>query len=166
MKHLFILLILLLVMPASSNGQTLENHAWNVRSIPSDELKGTKADTMYIYVEEGMGYFAYQHNNKSEYAIKCDNGNLFDVHANPWSFPAGSIDVNAIIGLYDNNDKLVDKLEDKLDVGKVHNIASTRKKHKGIAKKIIDWIESGKGYVRIVAPRLGKSSFDIKVPKR
>lgn len=161
-----IMLLCLLMFTLQSYGQKLENLRWNIRPVQSDELKGTQADTMYIYKVDGMGYFGYHQNNKGEYLIRCDNNNLFDVKANMWFFPAGTIDVQATIGLYNDSDKLIEKLDDKLDAGKIHNSASSRKKHKGIAKKIINWLETSNGYVRIVAPRLGTTDFDIIVPHR
>lgn len=156
-----LLFLLLMLVPLVSNAQ----YKWEVDYEPADELKGTKADSVYFYLCDSVGSFTYRYNSHDTFVLYSTKGS-FKCRYNGWSLPKNAIQTNATIGLYDDNGELKDKFEYALNVGNDFNIAFSRLQYKKYARKVISWLESGKGYVRIVAALRNGLDFDLVVPHR
>ena len=83
-------------------------------------------------------------------------------------------DLDQLVGIYDENNKLTEKFKMWLDRSdnKANRVVKTRNAggmsnpvgQKGKVKKIFKALQSDKGYVRIVAERFHSTDFDIKIP--
>ena len=178
MRKLFsIAMFVLAFMTASAQG------TWKTIETPADELKGEKGGTHYKYSVEGLGEIEiYDWNDWLFRVTTYDGGFDFDeiktkqvynsdlsVRTVPLSTPKYKCDV--LMGLYDNNDALKEKLELEMEVDqnqKCQNLTinkswyfypQTGRK----VKKLFKAMREGKGYLRIVAKRKEMPDFDIKI---
>ena len=178
MRKLFSITIFVLAfMTASAQG------TWTTIETPADELKGEKGGTHYKYSVEGLGEIEiYDWNDWLFRVTTYDGGFDFDeiktkqvynsdlsVRTVPLSTPKYKCDV--LMGLYDNNDALKEKLELEMEVDqnqKCQNLTinknwyfypQTGRK----VKKLFKAMREGKGYLRIVAKRKEMPDFDIKI---
>ena len=178
MRKLFSITIFVLAfMTASAQG------TWITIETPADELKGEKGGTHYKYSVEGLGEIEiYDWNDWLFRVTTYDGGFDFDeiktkqvynsdlsVRTVPLSTPKYKCDV--LMGLYDNNDALKEKLELEMEVDqnqKCQNLTinknwyfypQTGRK----VKKLFKAMREGKGYLRIVAKRKEMPDFDIKI---
>ena len=166
MKKLFLILLLLPTL-------VMAQGKWEKVIVPADELKGEEGGTVYSYNVEGVGsliiwdwsYFQFRLvSDTSQFNIKT--GYLQFSH----SYYAG---VTALIGIYDENDEMVDKIELWLDCEDNHGNRFVRTRdlggmlnpvgQKGKVKKLFKALQSNSGYVRIVAERFNTTDFDIKI---
>ena len=178
MRKLFSITIFVLAfITASAQG------TWTTIETPADDLKGEKGGTHYKYSVEGLGEIEiYDWNDWLFRVTTYDGGFDFDeiktkqvynsdlsVRTVPLSTPKYKCDV--LMGLYDNNDALKEKLELEMEVDqnqKCQNLTinknwyfypQTGRK----VKKLFKAMREGKGYLRIVAKRKEMPDFDIKI---
>lgn len=144
---------------------------WEVTKHEADDLKGTTAYTSYMFSEPGVGSFVFWSNLDGQFRIVSDNGIFnYKVTSTKYATYRGE---SIIVGLYDKDDKLIERIEMWLDcesdkptfletrnAGKMFNPIGQAKK----VKKIMAHLNSGTGYLRFVAARYGKTDFDLKVP--
>lgn len=166
MKKLFLSLVFTMVSIASF-GQN-----WSTKSHEADELTEQDSYTSYVYEDPNVGSFIYWSNQKDQFRIISKNGifNYESVYNQGGSHYCG---FDIIVGLYDENNKLVEKFSMWLDCpssdgkptfgetrnrGKLFNPIGQSKK----VKKILTHLQTT-GYVRILADLYGNSKFDLKV---
>jgi hypothetical protein len=129
-------------------------NGWNNTVFDADELKGTESYTSYYYEDvNGMVVFF---SNESYYKLVTNSG-IFDYGKYD--------DVIVTVGFYDINNKLIKKEQSAFYVSSKNSgscFLSPSLKERGVFFK--KYIEEEKGYVRIIAPRYGRSDFDIKIP--
>ena len=165
MKRILFVLIAVLSCVAA-NAQK-----WEVTKHEADDLKGTEAYTSYMFSEPGVGSFVFWSNHDGHYRLISDDG-IFNYERIASQFGAYRGE-DVIVGLYDNDNNLVERIEmwldcesdkptflETRDAGKFLNPTGQAKK----VKKIMKHLNSGKGYIRFVAARYGKTDFDLKVP--
>ena len=176
-KQLTIAMLLLVGLAASAQG------IWTTVKTPADELKGEKGGTHYKYSVEGLGEIEiYDWNDWLFKVTTYDGGFNFDeiktkqvynsnlsVRTVPLSTP--KYKCNVLMGLYDNNEALKEKIELEMEVDqhqKCQNLTinkswyfypQTGRK----VKKLFKSMREGKGYLRIVANRKEMPDFDIKI---
>lgn len=161
MKKILVLLLIVSI-PLLSFAQ-----GWSRTDYPADELKGNKAYTAYTYQLQDLGAFIFFSSEDGQYRITCTDG-IFGVER-----INGYVGQQITVGIYDDNDKLVDKFKMWLDAldGTNYDVLTTRNAgtmsnpmgQKGKVKKILKCIIGGSGYVRFLAPRHNKTDFDFKV---
>jgi len=152
MKKFIMALVCLMTMVLSVNAQ----NGWNKTVFNADELKGTESYTSYYYEDvNGMVVFF---SNEPCYKLVTQSG-IFDYGV------LGDDDVIVTIGFYDINNKLIKKEQSAFYVSSKDKgscfLSAALKERGAFFKK---YIEEEKGYVRIIAPRYGRSDFDIKIP--
>lgn len=161
MKKILVLL-LIVSLPLVSFAQ-----GWSRTDFPADELKGNESYTAYSYDLPGYGSFIFFSDEDGQYRLKSSDG-IFDVES-----IQGYVGQQITVGIYDDNDKLVEKFNMWLDALNKTNfdILTTRNAggmfnptgQKSKVKKILKCINGGSGYVRFLAPRYNKTDFDFKV---
>ena len=130
--------------------------SWYDLKIDADELTGTKEHTIYCYRTKDGEVVVPNDNNKSFIFITFDG--IFDT-----KYEFGErVAEEVIIGLYDINDKLIEKIEN--DVFFVLDNGFCASVNDKINNKINSFIKAKKGFVRIVANKFAKGNFDIKIP--
>ena len=135
---------------------------WSIDEHEADELRGSESYTSYCYDDENENSFVFWSNSDKNFRIITNSG-VFDYKS---SF-AGKIHtrlMNVVVGIYDTQDKLIEKYETKIEVADDIKMASkpwaTKK-----AKKILEYIKEQQGYIRILASIYGSNlPFEIKVP--
>lgn len=156
MKKIMTLLLMVMMAVGSVWGQLRPNekiiNGWFIVENEADELVGTKAGSQYLYTNGTLDISIFPEQSRM---VMGGDRVIFDV---------GTDDcVNGIIGLYDENNRLIDKYETYLNCsggkygqGKAYNAAT------GFA---FSHIKNHKGYVRFVFPTWGNSvAFDFTVP--
>lgn len=162
MKDFIKIAVAVLIMAAAVPMMAQE---WEIQSVDGDELRGTKADTFLVYEHKDGVVVVSQAN---EVVIVKTNNGIFD-------FSGMDGHVNAIIGLYDTDGALVDKLK-FFAYGTLKNPESVLMKDYTMrmfnsnhpdnhqTTRMIDFIKSKKGSVRIILPRYGDTDLDMKIP--
>lgn len=140
---------------------------WETIRIEGDELKGTEETVAYSYTEPGMGSFVFWENEASLFRLISDNG-IFNIISS-----GGYIGMQIDVGIYDDNDNLVEKFKMWLDeerssaakriVTRPGGTMSIPVGQKKKVKKIMNCLRGGNGYVRFLATRYDNSDFDLKV---
>lgn len=153
--------------PSSSNG------GWQITKQEADELKGNEAYSSYIYNQPGMGSFVFWGYDEYQFRIISDNG-VFNYESGYNQYSGSYSGESITVGLYDGNDKLIEKFNMWLDRDKSKGgtFLNTRNAgtmsnpvgQKGKVKKIFKHLQGDSGYVRIVAARYNHADFDIKIP--
>lgn len=142
------------------------NAQWRLEHVPADELKGTKEYDMYSYVQDDLGAFSFYGFDEYQFKILSKKG-IFNVEREGrWR---GCL---VLVGMYTEDDKLYDSFKLWLDAQNGSQILQTRNMgtmsnpvgQKGKVRRMLDFLQRGKGYVRIVAPRYADSDFDIHIP--
>lgn len=152
MKKVLWLIVCLMTMVLSVNAQN-----WQTETTQGDELKGTSAKTMNIYTDDS-GTFVFTNEDSYAFMVVTNEG-IFDYDIDKYA-------KRTIVGLYDANNVLIEKLDLPLQRtfitsshGKVMGCVK-----KNVGEKILSFIKSEKGYVRIIAGRYDRTDFDFKVP--
>lgn len=146
MKHLLTLILLTLSMTATAQWEKLYH--------PADELLKTNAYYSYSYTNPSVGAIVYW-SSSPFFRIQTFNGS-FD-------FDSKHREQLAVVGLYDENDRLVKRYDLRLTVKEGAQMAEAN--GRGKCTKIIDFLENRKGYVRIVASIYANvSRFDLRIP--
>jgi hypothetical protein len=136
--------IAILVSSITANAQ------WTEKQKPADELKGTSACVVYAY-QSTDGLCVYW-SDEDEFHIVATSG-IFD-YDNHF--------VRVIVGFYDG-DTLVEKRTESFYVPK--GDSNTACVFGQLGRKIINHLENN-GKVRFIAPRYGRSDFDLTVTPR
>ena len=146
---------------------------WVITNQEADDLKGNKAYTSYIYNQPGEGSFVFWGFEEYQFRIISENG-VFNYESGYNQYSGSYSGESIIVGLYDDNDKLIEKFNMWLDRDKSKggNFLNTRNAggmsnpvgQKGKVKKIFKHLQGNSGYVRIVAARYNHADFDIKIP--
>ena len=149
------------------------NGGWVITNQEADDLKGNKAYTSYIYNQPGEGSFVFWGFEEYQFRIISENG-VFNYESGYNQYSGSYSGESIIVGLYDDNDKLIEKFNMWLDRDKSKggNFLNTRNAggmsnpvgQKGKVKKIFKHLQGNSGYVRIVAARYNHADFDIKIP--
>ena len=151
----------------------LNRGGWQITRKDADELKGNAAYSSYIYSQPGMGYFAFWGFEEYQFCIISDNG-IFNYESGYNQYTGSFSGESIIVGLYDGNDKLIEKFNMWLDRDESKGGTYLRTRNagsmsnpvgqKGKVKKIFKHLQGKNGYVRIVATRYDRADFDIKIP--
>ena len=154
---------------ATSSG----NAGWVITKQEADELKGNEAYTSYMYNQPGEGSFVFWGFEEYQFRIISENG-VFNYESGYNQYSGSYSGESVTVGLYDGNDKLIEKFNMWLDRDKSKSgtFLNTRNAgtmsnpigQKGKVKKIFKHLQGNCGYVRIVAERYNHSDFDIKIP--
>lgn len=150
-KILVMTMMLLSAVVMNANG-------WEKTYVAGDELRGTESTYVYAYFDNVGAFYFYE--NTNHVCIATREG-IFNYGGE------GLEDdelTSVIIGFYDNNGNLVDKLNscefylfnEKQD--KAFSICTWKN------DIVIDYLKHKTGYVRVLADRYGDYDFDIKVP--
>ena len=129
---------------------------WFRETTDADELKSTKGNTYITYIGDD-GFVTYLI-SEGKLFFNTDKGLFdYDIYDHSKGF---------LIGFYDINDNLVEKV--KTDLRSFLVFGSRKDKicitNKGLNEKIWGYINNHKGFVRFVIDRYERSDFDIKVP--
>lgn len=153
--------------PISSKG------GWQITKQEADELKGNEAYSSYMYNQPGMGSFVFWGFEEFQFRIISDNG-VFNYESGYNQYSGSYSGESITVGLYDGNDKLIEKFNMWLDRDKskggtflnTRNAGSMSNPvgQKGKVKRIFKHLQGNSGYVRIVAARYNHADFDIKIP--
>ena len=159
MKNVFFILIFML-MCVMVNAQS-----WVIKDFPADELQNQPVQTVYLYTDVVFS-FRFSNIDDKMYALLTTKS-IFE-----YSMRRGTNGRNifdGIVGLYDENNNLVEKLDICYEVNTTPNECYPNKyTSKGgnnykKSKKIIEYIKSDKGYVRFIAPLYDNDNFELKV---
>jgi hypothetical protein len=129
--------------------------SWHDLKIDADELTGTKEHTVYYYSTKD-GEVVVPSDNKEAFIFSTFDG-IFDTN-----YERGEWVAEVIIGLYDINDKLIEKIENGVFFVLDNGLCGTGDDK--INNKINSFIKTKKGFVRVVASKYADENFDIKVP--
>ena len=160
-KLMAIALMLTAVLAAGAQGK------WEKVHIEADELKGQEAGDVYVFTQPDMGSFVTWGFEKFQYRLTSDECQ-FDIQ-----IASGIKGEFVLVGLYDDSNKLVESFKMWLDwesnwsnrflrtrnAGTMSNPSG----QKGKVKKMFKHLQSGSGYVRIVAARFDHTDFDLKI---
>lgn len=144
---------------------------WKKVQMEADELRGVEAGSAYVYEVPNVGELVLWDWDKFQYRLVSYDP--FALKHGYTRFTGSYTGVTVLVGIYDDQDKLIEKFDMFLDdeknrgnrfirtrdLGGMNNPVGQKKK----VRKIFTALRSGKGYVRFVAPRYNKSDFDIKV---
>lgn len=158
MKKVFLMMLLTVVAVGAAGQGT-----WSKKTIKADELRGEEGGTYLLYEDPSMGEIVIWNWDEFQFRL-ISLGGQFNVSRD------GMV-VN--VGIYDDNDKLVEKFgmwldrEDNRanrfirtrDAGYMNNPVGQKKK----VKKIFKALQSGTGYVRFLCERYNELDFDLKV---
>ena len=162
-----IALMMAIAMSAQGEGK------WEKHESKADELRGSSGGTYYSYIVPGLGGFMIYGFDTYQYFLISDSGQ-FNIDAGYSRFAGSYAGVNVLVGIYDEEGHLTDKFTmwlDRVD-NKGNCIVRTRDAggmmnpvgQKGKVKKMFKALQSGGGYVRIIAERFQRTDFDIKIP--
>ena len=139
---------------------------WIRTSVKGDELLGT-SDRVVLMFEDNGNLFQFNENDDKTYILKTSES-FFDFTSIKGA--KGRFTTNGIVGIYDNSDNLIEKLEIVYEVlepatscypNKYTLMGGNNLKR---SKKVIDYIKNGKGYIRFILPLHLTTNFDFKVP--
>lgn len=165
-KVLFIFVMCIITMCV--NAQKWENTVF-----PADDFKGTTAYTAYTYTDN-TGMFVFWSNKDNQYKLVSKVG-MFNYDSGYSKYSGNYCGITVKVGLYDNNNKMIDKFDMWLDCdkgdgpvttaytrdrGAMFNPVGQAKK----VKKIMKHLKNEKGYVRFFTDLYNANDFDFKVP--
>lgn len=160
MKKLLMCLIVLVSIPTFAQ-------EWNKTKVDGDELKGTKDKTVLMYNDSG-NIFQVDDNEEKIFILKTSNS-FFDFTSIKGT--NNRFITLGLVGLYDKENNLIEKLEITFEVYEPATICYPNKYTKGggnnykRSKKVIDFIKNSNGYVRFILPLHNQTTdFDFKVP--
>ena len=157
MKKVLWLIVCLMTMVVSVNAQ----NGWETLKSGGDELKGSSPSVEHLYKCD-EGEICFFDGSESIFMVVTYNG-FFD-------YDVDNYVKGAIIGLYDINDNLIEKIKTPTQrtfwVGWVgeENKDMMGCIKKDVGEKIVSFLKNQKGFVRIIAERYSRSDFDIKIP--
>ena len=161
-KVLSITIMLMVAIAVNAQGE------WKMFESKSDELKGQKGGPFYVYAEEGMGAFVSWGFDNYSFRIVADKSQ-FDIMIGNNAITKLDVCVPVIVGIYDNDNNLKEKIYMYLirEGNRANQFAMASDDvsgHKKNIKKVFNVLQSGDGYIRILASRLNADDFDLKIP--
>lgn len=165
-KILFVIVSLVISVSMFGQGK------WSETKFEADEFKGTKEYTAYSFENE-IGEFVYWSNKNGQYRLISFVGN-FNYETGYSQYTGHWCGITVKVGLFDENDKMVDKFDmwlecesgdgpvttaQTFDKGGFWNPTGQGKK----VKKIMKHLNEKKGYVRFFADLYNANDFDFKV---
>lgn len=154
-------------------GAIVTKAGWEITKQEADELKGNEAYSSYMYKQPGVGSFVFWGFEEYQFRIISDDG-VFNYESGYNQYTGSYSGEIITVGLYDDQDKLIEKFSMWLDRDKSKGgtFLNTRNAgtmsnpvgQKGKVKKIFKHLQGNSGYVRIVAARYNRTDFDIKIP--
>lgn len=155
-KLMTIALVLLAGLTASAQGK------WTVSHREADELKGEKAQDVYIYEAAGIGSLVVWDWESPDFRLISEKGMFRKMVS------GGNIYVPVTVGFYDENGKLekrftINLYEELNHSGRYIATADFYMLGRKDIKKTMARLKSGKGYVRMLAMLYNQSDFDLKV---
>ena len=157
MKRLSIIAAIILAAIAPMRAQK-----WVFRTLEADELRGTSADSVAMFVSEKYSVMVSFTQNEIWITSKeC----IFDYHKNEYWI---------MIGMYDADGNLLSKDKqfcyypnaNSYTLVNIRNAKHMRRNHPGdtIVTRIINHLNGGQGYLRIIAPMYQCASLDMTLP--
>ena len=144
---------------------------WSNSVMKGDDLKGTEDCVVQTFVSSDKKYsFSYWSTNENTFRIQILNGDFFN-YATRYGSNGHHI-ILGLVGFYDQSNKLLEKIEDfclELDDEGTPNCAHPNrytkmgKNNNKLARKILDYINKSKGYVRFVYELYGGKELDFRV---
>lgn len=166
-KVILLLLMLSAVLTLSAQGE------WRKDIVEGDELKGTETSMVYVYTVPEMGSFVFWNWETYQFRLVSSSAQ-FNIESGYGRFIGSYSGINVHIGIYDDDDKLLEKFEMWLDKesNRGNQFVRTRDAgsmanpvgQKGKVKKIFKVLKGDKGYIRILTERFNNTDFDIKIP--
>jgi len=157
MKRLMtIALVLLAGLTACAQGK------WSVSHREADELKGQKAQDVYIYEAAGIGSLVVWDWKSPNFRLISEKGMFRKMVS------GGNTFVPVKVGFYDESGKLeksftINLLEELNHSGRYIATADFYMLGRKDIKKTLARLKSGKGYVRMLAMLYNQPDFDLKV---
>lgn len=163
----YILVFIFVMVNVASFGQS-----WNSTFFKADELTETEAYIAYSFDDPNVGQFVYWSNKKEQFRIITHN-DIFNYESGYSKYSGRYCGFTILVGLYDKNDKLIEKFKmwldcpssngkptfgETRDMGKMSNPIGQSKK----CKKIFNHLKTT-GYIRILCNLYGGRKFDLKV---
>lgn len=149
------------------NQQKAETNGWLVVECKGDELLKTKPHTSFLYENEN-GSVVLWSDQANKFRIIAKN-DLFDFEyaAAGWNLSKRWI-FECVVGFYDINGNLVSSIKHfwfEKDANSSMAFSCHGAKGKNEGNKVINYLLSEQGFVRIVAPLATTNvNFDIKIP--
>ena len=164
-KLLTIALLLLAALTAGAQ------EGWSTGVTKADELYDLKAERYYAFHKAGVGYFTFDEGAEWQFSVITDKGTFETWILSRTDGSAPSHYVHFIMGLYDMNGNMLDRLQDNLQtsyrdrtVAWVNEKWTYSKKSKKFLKRALAAIMSGEGYLRIVLHRNRMEDWQLTVP--
>ena len=148
MKKIFLSLVIAMISVASF-GQS-----WETTIQKGDELKGTKGGVVEYYADLTNNCIFFYSENERHWVFVTVANVVYDTH---YSSLLKTKTLHLYIGMYDENDNLVDKLNADYMITSKGAIMIP-------SKKIMKYIKNNKGYVRILIPIFRENDIEFKVP--
>lgn len=127
------------------------SQVWSKTHFKADELTNRPEINAYTFINDEIGAFTFWDNVDDQFNVYTKNG-IFNYNVKKQT--------PVVIGLYDKEDKLAEKVEMMMQrTSTASNITSADKKK---AKKVIAHIKTD-GYIRIIAPIYNGLQFDLKL---
>lgn len=165
-KVLFTILMLSAVMTGSAQGE------WEKTIVEGDPLKGTETSTVYIYSVPGMGSFIFWTWDTYQFRLVSETAQ-FNIESGYNNFVGSFSGATVHVGIYDDNDTLLEKFDMWLDKENNRGNQCIRTRNagtmsnpvgqKGKVKKIFKALKANTGYVRILTERFNHADFDIRI---
>ena len=166
----------LLILAAIAASSLTASAQWTFQTTAADELTGTKEDIVYTYTDSLTGNtFTYYASVPDQYILHAEHSTFnYKVLRSQYGTFSG---LEVTVGLYDASGTLSTKFDMWLDVqagegtadyartrnaGKLLNPVGQAKK----VKKILNHLTTTDGYVRIVAPLYGGTTFNLTIPSK
>ena len=160
--------IVMMLVALTTNAQG----KWEKTTIDGDPLKGTVASEVYIYTVPEMGSFVFWNWDTYQFRLTSD-ACQFNIETRYNRYDGVLTGIIIHIGIYDDNDRLLEKFDMWLDKesNKANQFVRTRNAggmanpvgQKGKVKKIFKALQGDKGYVRILTERYNRTDYDIKI---
>ena len=160
MKKIILVLMAMVTIPMLAQ-------TWGKKIIEGDNLKGTIDQVVSVY-NEGTKTFFFS-TVKDNYFLVRTSESFFNFSSKTGE--RGNYLVNGIIGQYDSEDKLLERIDILFEVDDNHGQTLHPNKYTQMGgnnlkrcKKVLDFIKNEKGYIRIILPLYNDSEFDLKIP--
>ena len=158
MRHLLIFFLIFATLPMFAQ--------WSKTVVKGDELKGTSDGVNCVYSDD-FKHIAFNEKSDNYFIVVTDKSffNYSSIRGSNRRFI-----VDGLVGLYDNQDKLIERIEITFEtMEKPTTVYPNKYTSKGgnnlkRSKKVIDYLKNENGYVRIVLPLYNGEEFDLKIP--
>ncbi len=165
MKTKLLSLLSMLIISLSLHAQG----TWSEFNRQADELIGEPGGKYYKFSNDTLGAVIVREGDDWIFRVESYNGEFYSKIYN------GSVKrvtaVNILMGLYDANGKLLEKLDDEIEgeESQSFRIAWTNEDwaytpgKRAKFRKMVSGMLSGNGYVRIVIKRMNMPAYDFKI---